>query len=152
MELMKRNNNNYADPWNSLMRLQNQINALFDGDLFPASDGLFDRTFSPAIDVVENPEEYVVTCELPGLTEKDIEVQVANNVLTIKGEKKEEKADDDKKWYRKESWYGSFQRTIPMPSGINSEKITAELENGILRLTLPKLEEAKQKQISVKVK
>ncbi|RKX83059.1 MAG: Hsp20/alpha crystallin family protein, partial [Spirochaetes bacterium] len=69
-----------------------------------------------------------------------------------KGEKKDDGADTGKRWYKRETWYGSFQRTIPLPSGIESDKIRGELENGILRLTLPKREEVKPKQISVKVK
>lgn len=149
---MLRNDRKVPDAWNSLRSLQKEINSLFDDDFFPASDGLFDRTYSPAVDVVEQPDEYLVTCELPGLSDSDVDVQVANNVLTIKGEKKVETEEENKKWYKKETWSGSFQRTIPMPGGINTEKIRGELENGVLRLTLPKQEEAKPRQIAVKVK
>lgn len=152
MDLIKRNTNYLPNSWNSLRSLQKEINDLFDNDFFPASDGLFDRSYSPAIDVVEGNDSYVVSCELPGLTESDIDVQVADNVLTIKGEKKSDSEENSERWYKKETWCGSFQRTLPMPSGIDGEKISGELENGILRLTLPKKEEAKPKQISVKVK
>jgi len=152
MDLMKRNSRYVPSSWNNLRSLQKEINALFDDDFFPASAGLFDRTYSPTVDVVENPDEYVVTCELPGMSESDVDVQVADNVLTIKGEKKDTSEHKEKRWYKRESWYGSFQRTIPMPMGIDGEKIRGELENGVLRLTLPKKEEAKPKQISVKVK
>ena len=152
MELMKRTPRKAPDTWNNLMSLQQEINSLFENDFFPASDGLFDRNYSPAVDVIENPDEYLVSCELPGMAEADIDVQVADNVLTIKGEKKDDGVDTGKRWYKRETWYGSFQRTIPLPSGIESDKIRGELENGILRLTLPKREEVKPKQISVKVK
>ena len=152
MDLMKRNDRKVPDAWNNLRSLQKEINSLFEDDFFPASDGLFDRTYSPTVDVVENPDEYLVTCELPGVSETDIDVQVADNVLTIKGEKKDEKENSGKRWYKRETWYGSFQRTIPMPSGIDGEKIRGELENGVLRLNLPKREESKPRQISVKVK
>ena len=152
MELMKRNPRRTPDAWSNLMSLQEEINALFNNDFFPASDGLFDRSYSPAVDVVEKDDEYLVSCELPGMSDSDIDVQVADNVLTIKGEKKDNSEDSGKRWYKKETWYGSFQRTIPLPSGIESDKIRGELENGMLRLTLPKQEEVKPKQISVKVK
>ena len=152
MDLMKRNTHYLPSSWNSLRSLQKEINALFDDDFFPASTGLFDRNYSPAVDVAENPSEYVVTCELPGLSESDLDVQVAENVLTIKGEKKDSSENQTDRWYKKESWFGSFQRTIPMPSGVDGEKIQAELESGILRVTLPKKEDAKAKQISIKVK
>ena len=150
MDLMKRGD--IPDSWNSLRSLQREINSLFDDDFFPASTGLFDRRYSPTIDMVENAENYVLMCELPGIGQADIDVQVADNVLTIKGEKKESADDTDRKWFKRESWYGSFQRTISLPSGINVENIAAEMENGVLRLTLPKQEEVKPKQIAVKVK
>jgi len=114
--------------------------------------GLFDRSFSPAVDVVENPQDFTVSCELPGLDQKDIDVSIASNVLTIKGQKKDEREEKKNKFYRKESWSGSFQRTLPLPSSVDGEKIKAELKNGILTIVLPKREEAKAKQITVNVK
>ncbi|PIE05072.1 MAG: heat-shock protein Hsp20 [Spirochaetales bacterium] len=152
MEIMK-----YREPaapsyWNSMKNLQQEINALFDDDFFPASTGLFDRTYSPAVDVIENENNYLIRCELPGLSSEDIDVQVADNVLTVKGEKKARNEESEKRWYKKESWYGSFQRTISMPSGVDAAGIKGELENGILKVTLPKKEEMKPRQISVNVK
>ena len=152
MDLMKRHERYVPNSWNNLRSLQKEINALFDDDFFPASTGLFDRTYSPAVDVAENPDAYVVTCELPGLAESDLDVQVADNVLTVKGEKKDSAESKTEHWYKKETRYGLFQRTIPMPSGVDGENIRAELENGVLCVTLPKKEEAKPKQITVKVK
>jgi len=152
MDLMRISDRKVPDAWNNLRSLQKEINALFDEDFFPASDGLFDRTYSPAMDVVENPNEYLVACELPGLSDSDIDVQVVKNVLTIKGEKKGETSENARRWYKHETWSGSFQRTIPLPSGVDTEKILAVLENGILRLTLPKREDVKPRQINVEVK
>jgi HSP20 family protein len=152
MELIKRNDPRVPDAWKDLQNLQREINALFQDDFFPASAGLFDRTYSPAVDVVENDEHYLVSCEVPGMSESDIDVQLADNVLTIKGTKKEKEEESDKRWFKRETWYGSFQRTIPLPAGIESDKIEAVLENGMLMLTLPKKEEVKPKQISVRVK
>ncbi len=152
MEIMKYREPYGTSSWNSMRSLQQEINALFNDDFFPASTGLFDRTYSPAVDVVENTGNYVILCELPGLTNEDVDVQIADNVLTIKGEKKENTEHSEKHCYKKESWYGSFQRTISMPSGIDSTGIEGQLENGILQITIPKKEETKPRQISVTVK
>jgi len=152
MELMRRNEQRVPDAWKDLRNLQREINALFQDDFFPASAGLFDSTYSPAIDVVEEKDRYLVNCEVPGMSESDIDVQLADNVLTIKGTRKEKEEDEGKRWFKRETWYGSFQRTIPLPAGIESGKIEAVLENGVLMLTMPKKEEVKPKQISVKVK
>jgi HSP20 family protein len=152
MNLMKWTDRQVADPWDDLRSLQEEINALFDGDRLPAYAGLFDRAYSPSVDVAENADGFVVTCELPGMSTEDIDVQVAKNVLTIKGEKKESKEGEDGHWFRKESRYGGFQRTIPLPADIDATKIEGELENGVLRLALPKREDVKPRQIAVKVK
>jgi len=140
------------DPWRDFKKLKNEINSLFDVDLLPSSTGLFDRNVSPAIDVAENPGEYVVKCELPGLDQKEIDVSIASNVLTIKGQKKDERDEQKGKYFRKESWSGSFQRTLPLPVSVEADRIQAELKDGILTITLPKKEEVKPKQISVNIK
>ncbi|MDF1569012.1 MAG: Hsp20/alpha crystallin family protein [Spirochaetaceae bacterium] len=152
MDLMKWKDRPSQDSWNNLRSLQKEINALFEDDFFPASAGLFDRTFSPAVDLVEQADNYLVSCELPGMENSDIDVQVADNVLTIKGEKKSESEKGEKNWFKRETLYGRFHRTLPLPTGVDIEGIKGELENGVLRLNLPKKEEAKPKQISVKVK
>jgi HSP20 family protein len=118
-------------------------------DRLPATTGLFDRPVSPAIDIVENPGDFKVICELPGIDLKDINVSITANVLTLKGEKKVETEEKRGKYYRKESRSGSFQRTLSLPSSVDAEKVSAELKNGILTITLPKREEEKPKQITV---
>jgi len=138
------------DPWNDFKNLQKEINNLFEFDRFPASTGLFDRSFSPAIDVVENANDYTVICEMPGLEQKEIDVSIASNVLTIKGQKKEEERKG--KYFKKESWSGTFQRTLPLPTSVEADKIAATLKDGILTIVLPKKEEVKPKQIAVSVK
>ncbi len=139
------------DPWAEFKSLQNEINDLFNNDRYPASTGLFDRSVSPSVDIIEGDHEFRILCELPGLEQGDIDVSIASNVLTVKGNKKEDRTLDGGKYYRRESWSGSFQRTLPLPATIDAEKITAELKEGILQLVLPKRDEAKTKQISVKV-
>jgi HSP20 family protein len=119
--------------------------------LEPMISGLFDRVKSPAIDVVEKDDAFVVTCDLPGVEMKDLEVNIANNVLTIKGEKKDSREVKDAKVYRQESWFGSFQRTLSLPDIVDPDKIEAVMKDGVLKITLPKKEEVKPKQIAVKV-
>ncbi len=152
MAIVKWNRNNLYDSWSDLERPQDKINALFDIDKYPMTGGLFDRKFSPAVDVVENDHDYVIVCELPGLKQEDIDVSIASNVLTIKGSKKDGKQEKGDKYYRKETWSGSFQRTLSMPSLVDAEKIQADLKDGILKIMLPKKAEAKPKQITVNVK
>jgi HSP20 family protein len=143
---------NSIDPWRDFERLRDEINGLFDFDQDYETRGLFDRHVSPALDVVEGRDHFTIMCELPGIDQKDVELSITGNVLTIKGERKADNEKKDEKIYRRESWTGNFQRTISLPRTVDAEKkVDARLENGILTLTLPKREEAKPKQISVNV-
>lgn len=152
MALVKWKNRNLYDPWADLKNLQEEINDLFNYDRLPTTAGLFERSVTPAIDFLEAENEYIVTCELPGLDEKDVDVSIASNVLTIKGNKSTDKEEKKGKFYKKEMWTGSFQRTLSLPAMVDGEKVSAKLENGILNVTLPKKEEMKPRQISVNVK
>ena len=109
---------------------------------------------APVVDVVEKEKEYQISAELPGLDEKDVEVSVADDTLTIKGEKKEEKEEKAKNYYVSERHYGAFQRSFQLPSGVDAEKIEANFQKGVLTLTLPKTPEAqkKEKKIAIKAK
>jgi HSP20 family protein len=138
-------------PTEDLKRLQNEINELFDlPDVFPGR-GIFDRTTSPALDMVETADGYIVYCDLPGMDGKSLELSVASNVLTIKGERKRADYGKDSKVYRDETWVGAFQRTLALPSPVNNEKIEAELKDGVLKVSIPRREEDKPKQIELKV-
>ena len=107
---------------------------------------------SPPLDMMETEDGYTIYCDLPGMNEKDLELSVASNVLTIKGERKDAEKARESKVYRNETWEGSFQRTIAIPSPVDSNGIEAELNNGVLKIILPKREEDKPKQIELKVK
>ena len=109
---------------------------------------------TPAMDIVEKDAAFEVTAELPGLDVKDIDVQLANGMLTIKGEKQEEKEEKTKGRYVSERRYGSFLRTLQIPGSVDSEKIEASYKSGVLTVTLPKSPEAhkKEKTIPVAVK
>ena len=153
MAIVRWKDRNMYDPLGDFRKLQREINDLFDFETLPSSSGLYDRHSSPAVDVIEDKESYTVLCELPGISEKDIDVSMASNVLTIKGERRISEEEEEKKTFRRESWSGSFQRTISLPTKVDHEKpVEAVLSNGILKLTLSKKEDAKAKQITVKVK
>jgi HSP20 family protein len=135
--------------------LQREMNQLFNFSLARTSDndsGLLDGTWSPAIDVHDAKNHYVVKADLPGLAKEDIDVTVENNQLIIKGEKKQEKKDEKDNVIRSERFYGSFYRSLSLPTDVDGEKVKASFKNGTLEIELPKKEEAKPKQISVEVK
>lgn len=138
--------------------LRTEMNRLFD-DFFRGSamewPATWDTEFSaytPRVDMSESEKEVIVTAELPGLTEKDVEVTVTEDTLTISGEKKEEKEEKAKGYYRMERSYGSFRRCLPMPCEISQDKIDATFKDGILKVVLPKTPAAKKngKKIAVK--
>ncbi len=153
MDLVRWQKPELSDPWHEFKRLQDEINDLFNFNRTPATEGLFDRPFSPAVDVVEGPNDYTIRCEIPGVDKKDLDISLTSNVLTIKGEKKHETESKGKEIYRREMWKGNFQRTISLPGGIDTQKdIDAHLKDGVLTLVIPKSEENKPRQISVKTK
>lgn len=129
-----------ADPIHSF---QKEMNRLFH-DFFEVSPfGIRDSGVFPEIDVKETERDIKVSAELPGLEEKDVEVLLTADALTIKGEKKEEKEDKGQSYYRSERRYGSFSRVIPLASGIEPDKAEARFKNGVLLITIPKTEKAK---------
>ena len=106
----------------------------------------------PAVDIADTEKGYEITAELPGMDEKNVEVKFTNGVLTVKGEKQEEKKENSKDYHLSERRYGSFQRSFTVPDGVDAEKIEATFKNGVLTITLPKTPEAqkKEKQIAIK--
>lgn len=110
------------------------------------------EVFTPRIDVIDTDKEIRVSAELPGLDEKDIDVSLTKESLTIKGEKKEEKEEKGKDYYRSERSYGSFTRTIPLTLQVDAEKVTASFKKGVLTVTLPKTKQALSETKKVAVK
>jgi len=139
------------DPFSNLTDIQEEMNRLFDTSLRRASRGDFEGAFLPAIDVVEEKETYLVKAELPGLTKDDVNVSLQDNYLTIKGEKKHEAETKEANFYRRERTYGMFTRTIELPTSVDAKKIDAQFKDGVLSVKLPKTEEAKPKEIEIKV-
>jgi HSP20 family protein len=107
---------------------------------------------SPAVDITEDDSAYKVTAELPGMTEKEIEVVVSGDTLSLKGEKRQEKEQKEKNFYLSERSYGSFQRTFVVPEGVDRDKIAADFSKGVLTITLPKTAKATQQQKKIEVK
>ena len=106
----------------------------------------------PSVDMSETKDNYVIKAELPGLEAQDVDVSISGDVLTIKGEKKKEEEEKDEHHHYVERYYGSFQRSFRLPANVKSDKIDASFDKGVLKVTLPKVEEAKKKKIEVKVK
>lgn len=115
-------------------------------------DSLLEGFWSPAVDVIDRADSIILKAELPGLSRDDIEVTIENNMLTIRGEKKEEKEHKDGDIVRSERYYGTFHRAFTLPSTVNPEQVEAKFDRGILELTIGKKEEAKPRQIRVDVK
>jgi len=152
MNLVRRKENQVSRPVNELDRLHDEINKLFDFGWNRDSTGLFDGVSAPSMDVVENDGEFLVRCDLPGVKKDDVELSISSNVLTIKGEKHDEQAKEETKYYRRESWSGSFQRSIALSESVDPDKVEAELKDGVMTIRLPKREELKPKQIAISVK
>lgn len=144
-----------VDPFREFAGLQDRVNQLFR-DAFSSwgwgEEGLATGAWSPAVDIYESPESIEINFELPGMDKKDIQVNLENNMLTVSGERKLEHEDKRDGYHRIERSYGSFTRSFTLPNNIDLNKISAEYQNGLLRLMLPKRPEAQPKQIEVKVK
>lgn len=137
--------------------LQRDINRLFDGfwNRFEQSVGTLDLPWTASglrSDVVETDDAIEVSIELPGMEQGDIEVSLTDDALTIKGEKKVERKDEKKGYYVSERSYGSIQRTIPLPPGVDTDKAQATFKNGVLTVTVPQSAEAKAKIKRIDVK
>jgi len=139
------------DQSRGLTSLQDQVNRLFEDNFTRDRSGHADlATWAPPVDIYETENELVVKVDLPDLQEKDIDVRVENNMLTIRGERKFDEVNEDN-YLRVERAYGSFMRSFSLPNTVSSENIRAEYRNGVLTLHMAKLEESKPKQIKISV-
>lgn len=140
-----------------VMHLQRDVNRVFD-DFWRRFEQPFDRTngamagFGPTTDVTESDKAIEVSIELPGMDEKDVEVNLTDDVLTIRGEKKHESEDKRRGVYISERSWGSFYRMVPLPPGVDTDKATAEFKRGVLSVTLPKTPEAQSRIKRIEVK
>jgi HSP20 family protein len=139
------------DPFRDLRTLQEEVNRLFSSNLVPsfADEGIGRGAWNPNVDIYENKDQIVVEAELPGMNREDFDLTVENNVITLRGERRFEKKDEADNYHRVERSYGSFTRSFTLPQTVSGEGATAEYRNGVLRVTLPKREEAKARRIEI---
>lgn len=142
------------NPVRDVLGLQNEMNFLF-GDFFGV-DKRGDETnfirWAPRVDIVEVNGTYELTADLPGLKKDDIKIEIHDNALTLRGEKKLEEEKKDKNYRLCERYFGEFVRTFTLPENVNKDGIEAEFKDGVLTVAIPKVEKPKPKQIEVKVK
>ena len=112
----------------------------------------FAEEWLPSVDISETKDDFIVKAELPGLEAKDVNVSISGDLLIIKGEKKKEEEEKDEHHHYVERYSGSFQRVFQLPTAVKGDKIGAIFDKGVLKVTLPKVEEAKKKEIEIKVK
>ena len=143
------------DPARETMTLRDAMDRLFD-DAFTRPFSLIreggSTWSSPAIDMYQTDNEVVVKATLPGIKAEEVQINVTGDILTIKGEVKHEEEKKDKSWHIREQRWGSFERSVMLPTGVISDRAKAEFQDGILTITLPKSEEVKPKTITVKAK
>jgi HSP20 family protein len=138
------------DPFREVVALQNRVNSLFR-DLNEGDSPLTTASFVPAVDVYEDEKAVILKLEVPGIEEKDLDVSVENNTLTVKGERKFEKEEKEENFHRIERRYGSFFRAFTLPTTVDTENVKASYNAGVLKLELNKKPEAQPKQIKVNV-
>ena len=143
------------DPFRELSQLQERMDRLFRDNAGYAGAGreesLEQGSFIPAVDVYEDEHNITLKLEVPGIDQKDLDIRIENNTLTVRGERKLEKEEKQENFHRIERRYGTFVRTFQLPNTVDSEKVNANYENGVLKITLAKKAEAKPKQIQVNV-
>lgn len=140
----------------SLANMQHEMNRMFD-DFFGMSFSkspfnemnFFEKEVFPKVDILDNDSEIKIIAELPGVEENDIDIQIGNNVLSIRGEKKAEQEEKNKRYYRIERSYGSFQRNITLPTGVQEDKVEAHFKKGVLTISIPKSAEAMTKRVPI---
>ena len=142
-----------SDPWRNLSFLQDRINRIF-WEAFPEPRGEDDEvtlgTWFPAVDIHENDEAIILQAELPGLKKEDIDIEVKENILTLKGERKHNNEVKEQNYYRQERRSGKFHRSFTLPAFIDPEKVVASYKAGVLEVKIPRPEEQKPQQIDIK--
>jgi HSP20 family protein len=143
------------EPFSEMVSLRDAVNRLFEDSFI--RPGAWPMPFEAAAlsiptDLIETQDSVIVKMSAPGVKPEDIDISVVGETLTIRGETKSEEHFEEASYIRKERRFGSFQRTLSLPTGVTSDKARAEFENGVLTLTLPKAEEARPKSIKVTLK
>ena len=143
------------EPLRELTTLQNEMNRLFSS-AFDAptggNGGATMRRWMPAMDLVETDEYFVLTADLPGLTENDVNIEVDDRVLTVSGDRKAKHESSKDGYHRVERAFGTFSRSLTLPKGVNAEAVEAAFEHGVLEIRIPKPEQPKPRKISISPK
>lgn len=139
------------DPFKDMVTLREKMNRMFEDVFSGRSEDkkLTAGTWAPAVDIFETENELVMTAEIPGIEEKDVEIKVEDNTLSIRGERKFEKETKEENYHRIERSYGSFYRVFTLPSSVDPERIQAEQENGVLKISMPKRQEMKPRKVKI---
>jgi HSP20 family protein len=140
-------------PFRDVVSIQDEMNRLFD-DFFGRpvlKTGWTEGVWSPIVDISEDKENMIIKSEMPGMSKDDVKISIQDNVLTLKGEKKQEKEEKDKNYHRIERNYGSFCRSFQLPTSVKSDKVKASYKDGVLSVTLPKTEDVKPKEIPISI-
>ena len=142
------------DPFRDLISIQDRMNRLFEQTLSRSrgEEGAAGAAWTPAVDIYETLDTIVIKADLPGVVREDIEIQIDDNILTLKGERRFSKDVHEESYLRIERTYGSFHRCFTLPATIHQEKIRAVCRDGVLELTLPKAEGSKPKRIAIEVR
>lgn len=142
------------EAYDALERFQEEMDRWLGWSQYPEMSGLLDRSVYPALDVVETADDCTLWADIPGLDKKDLDLSITANVLTLKGEKKasEKGGKAGGRLFRDETWTGNFQRSVSLPDTVDTNKVSAEFRDGVLKVTLGKKPEHKPRQIPVLVK
>jgi HSP20 family protein len=138
------------DPFRNISTLQEQVNRLFESNFSHNADSTL-TAWAPSVDVYETENELVIKADLPEVVEKDLDVRIENNMLSIRGERKFEQKVKEENYLRMERSYGSFSRSFALPNTVDTQAIKAEYADGVLTVTLPKHAESKPKQVKINV-
>ncbi len=140
------------DPFRGLGDIQTEMNRLFDGFFGRLTSlGVSERVWAPAMDMYETKDDLVVTCELPGVEEKQVRVSITNDVPTIRGERAQQQQPKDQNYRRLERCYGKFERSLSLPMPVQTDKVKATYRGGVLEIKLPKAEAVKPKEIKIDI-
>ena len=138
------------DPFRGFLTLRGRMNRFFEDDLLPGNgEDVLTRSWSPSVDIYEDENTLFLSAELPGIDEDSIEIKIEDNTLSLKGERKFEKETKKENYFRIERSYGSFCRSFSLPNYVDHEKIKAENENGLLKITIPKKPELKPRNVKI---
>lgn len=145
------------EPFREMAGLHGRLNRMFPDSFFGRMGSLLEdstvvRNWAPVVDIYETENEVVLKAELPGMEKKDIHLEVRDHTLTLSGERKHEKEEKEENFHRVERSYGKFYRSFSLPSTVDTEKVKANMKEGVLEIKLPKVEEAKPKAIEIESK